>query len=87
MKKIIAIIRPFDYQQNLFVYEDGIKIDAKQTTINELGETLFALIEIHNVEKIDFTGPKKYLEGLTRDTKERINTKYNYEKNIEINII
>ena len=41
MKKIIGIIKPFEMQQSLIVYEDGNKIDICETTINDLMENLF----------------------------------------------
>ena len=34
MRKIIAMLRPFDMEQTLMVYEDGNKFDMKTTDMN-----------------------------------------------------
>ena len=86
MKKIIAMVRPFDAQQILMVYEDGNKIDMIQTSIADFNESLFALSEKYEVYQLDMTGPKKYIKGLEKQIKEAEMTKYEINK-IEINII
>ncbi len=86
MKKIIAMVRPFDAQQILMVYEDGNKIDMIQTSIADFNESLFALSEKHEVYQLDMTGPKKYIKGLEKQIKEAEMTKYETNK-IEVNII
>ena len=86
MKKIIAMVRPFDAQQILMVYEDGNKIDMIQTSIADFNESLFALSEKHEVYQLDMTGPKKYIKGLEKQIKEAEITKYSVNK-IEVNII
>lgn len=86
MKKIIGMIRPFDAQQSLMVYEDGNKIDACQTTLSTLNNDLLALMEKHQVYQVDLTGPKKFLNGLSEQIKTAAATKYT-ENTIEINII
>ena len=40
MKKIIGIIHPFDLQQLFYVYEDGNKIAATNTTIDNIPELI-----------------------------------------------
>ena len=86
MKKIFAMVRPFDAQQILMVYEDGNKIDMIQTSIADFNESLFALSEKHEVYQLDMTGPKKYIKGLEKQIKEAEMTKYSANK-IEVNII
>ena len=86
MKKIIGIIKPFEMQQSLIVYEDGNKIDICETTLNDLMTNLFPLMEKHQVYKLDLVGPKKYLKGFTDQIQEKARTKYQNDQ-IEINII
>ena len=64
MKKIIGVIRPFDMKQILLVYEDGNKIDAHESTIENLHSGLFQLMDKHETYQVDLTGPKTYLKGL-----------------------
>lgn len=85
-RKIIGILRPFDLDQNLFVYEDSNKIDAVKTTIENLNESLFALVEKYNIKQIDLTGPHQFLRGIKKDFKEKEFEKYSID-NIEINLI
>ena len=87
MKKIIGIIKPFEGQQTLLVYEDGNKIDMNQTTIEKLNESLFLLMETHDVYRVDLAGPKKYLKGLSDQIQRQAAAKYENSKEIEINII
>lgn len=86
MKKIIGMVRPFEMQQSLVVYEDGNKIDICQTTLDDLNTNLFMLMDKHNVYRLDFVGPKKFLNGLSEQIKTAAATKYT-ENTIEINII
>ena len=58
-----------------------------QTTIDVLGDSIFALMETHNTYRIDLTGPKKYIKGLANQIQEKAVIKYSDEQNIEINII
>ena len=86
MKKIIGMVRPFDMQQSLMVYEDGNKIDICQTTLDNLNNDLFMLMDKHQVYRLDFVGPKKFLQGLSEQIQEKAKTKYQNNQ-IEINII
>ena len=86
MKKIIGMVRPFEIQQSLIVYEDGNKIDICQTTLDDLNKNLFMLMDKHNVYRLDFVGPKTFLNGLSEQIKTAAATKYTNQE-IEINII
>ena len=86
MKKIIAMIRPFDLDQILMVYEDGNKIDMINSKLENLNDNIFALMEKYNVYQLDLTGPKKYVKGLKNQIDKDFVTKYS-DKKIEINII
>lgn len=86
MKKIIGVIKPFEYNQTLLVYEDGNKIDICETSIDNLNNSIFALMDKHNVYKLDFAGPRKYLQGLSNQITEKAKVKYT-NQDIEINII
>ena len=87
MKKIIGIIKPFELNQSLMVYEDGNKIDVCETTLNDLDKNLFPLMDKHQVYRLDLVGPKKYLKGFSEQVIAKGKAKYNNAKEIEINII
>ena len=86
MKKIITVLRPFDLEQVLMVYEDGNKIDVVKTTIEDLYPSIFALMEKHDTYQLDLVGPKSYTKGLKNQIETAAITKYESNK-IEINII
>lgn len=86
MKKIIGVIRPFDMNQTLLVYEDGNKIDACKTTLQNLHNDVFQLMDKHEVYQLDLTGPKKYVKGLQGQLIQISLTEY-AQHPIEINII
>lgn len=88
MKKIIGIIKPFEAEKTLMVYEDGNKIDIAKATSEDLYLTLFELMEKHKTSRLDLVGPKKYLTGLANQIRQTGIDKYSLdEKDIEINII
>ena len=80
------MIRPFDLDQILMVYEDGNKIDMINSKLENLNDNIFTLMEKYNVYQLDLTGPKKYVKGLKNQIDKDFVTKYS-EKKIEINII
>ena len=85
-KKIICIERPFVLNKTMTVYEDGNKIDMASYTADNREEVLFALMQKHDIDRIDLVGPKKYIAGIKQQIEETNATKYDY-KNITVNII
>lgn len=70
MKKIITMLQPFALNQNIIVYENGNKIDMKESTIDNLVEEVSKLIEQYDIKQIDFIGAKQYAKGLGNKIKE-----------------
>ena len=70
MKKIITMLQPFALNQNIIVYENGNKIDMKESTIDNLVEEVSKLIEQYNIKQVDFIGAKQYAKGLRTKIKE-----------------
>lgn len=86
MKKIVCILRPFDTKQQIYVYENGNKIDTLSIFIDDFNETIFALSSKYNINQVDLTGPKQFARGLTSLFEKEEIKKYNQNK-IHINII
>lgn len=87
MRKIIGMIRPFEMNQTLMVYEDGNKIDLCDTTIETLNVDMLSLMDKHETYQADLVGPKKFLMGLRSAINEEAITRYEVAPEIEINII
>lgn len=86
MKKVIGILRPFDRRQNFYVYEDGNRLEARQPTVDEITDTVFALCDKYDITQVDLTGPKQYNRGLKKKIEIAEMQKYS-ENKLTINII
>ena len=86
MKKIVSVIKPFVVNQNVFVYEDGNKIDVLSVPLNDIQNILVNTATQYEVTDIELIGSKKYLNGIVKKIKETEISQYNEHK-LNINII
>lgn len=86
MKKIVSVIKPFVINQNVFVYEDGNKIDVLSVPLNDIQNILVNTATQYEVTDIELIGSKKYLNGIVNKIKETEMSQYNKHK-LNINII
>ena len=86
MKKIVSVIKPFIVNQNVFVYEDGNKIDVLSVPLNDIQNILVNTAIQYEVTDIELIGSKKYLNGIVNKIKETEISQYNEHK-LNINII
>ena len=86
MKKIVSVIKPFVVNQNVFVYEDGNKIDVLSVSLNDIQNILVNTATQYEVTDIELIGSKKYLNGIVNKVKETEMSQYNEHK-LNINII
>lgn len=86
MKKIVSVIKPFVVNQNIFVYEDGNKIDVLSVPLNDIQNILVNTATQYEVTDIELIGSKKYLNGIVNKIKETEMSQYNEHK-LNINII
>lgn len=64
MKKIVSVIKPFIINQNVFVYEDGNKIDVLSVPLDNIQNILINTAIKYEVNDIELIGSKKYLNGI-----------------------
>ena len=83
MKKILSLLQPFSFKQQIYVYEDGNKLDAIEASYEEFNDKILSLAQTHGINKIEFLGPKQYSKGIAKKILEENLSKYNIEK-IEI---
>ena len=86
MKKIICMIRPFEAEQKLYVSEDDNRLDIVSAPIDNLNDTILALVEKYNTTQVDFVGPKTYNQQIANELKDINVTKYNNRK-LVVNVI
>lgn len=85
MKKIVTIIKPFTYMQNLFVYEDGEKINTTSASLDDLPNLLINLVDKYETTDIQLIGNLKFLKGIKKNIEDAEITKYNKNMlNIEL---
>lgn len=85
MKKIVSVIKPFTYTQNVFVYENGDKIDTISTNLNDLPNTFFELVEKYDTNEINLIGNLNFSKGIKEKIENVEMTKYNKNTlNIEL---
>ena len=85
MKKIVSVIKPFVVNQNVFVYEDGNKIDVLSVPLNDIQNILVNTATQYEVTDIELIGSKKYLNGIINKIRETEINQYNENKlNIKI---
>ena len=80
MKKIVSVIKPFVVNQNVFVYEDGNKIDVLSVPLNDIQNILVNTATQYEVTDIELIGSKKYLNGIVNKIKEIEMSQYNEHK-------
>lgn len=86
MKKIVSVIKPFVINQNVFVYEDGNKIDVISVPLDNIQDILINTATKYEITDIELIGSKKYLNGIVNKIKETEISQYNEHK-LNINII
>ena len=83
-KKIIGLLQPFDLKQNIYVYEDGNKIEIIETKVDNFTSEMLQLINKYKIEDIELSGPKKYTKGIgTKVQEEDIKNYSNNNLNIK----
>lgn len=86
MKKIVSVIKPFVINQNVFVYEDGNKIDVLSVPLNDIQTILVNTAIKYDVSEIELLGSKKYLNGIVNKIREIEMDQYSEQK-LSIKII
>jgi len=85
VKKIVSVIKPFIINQNVFVYEDGNKIDVLSVPLDNIQNILINTAIKYEVNDIELIGSKKYLNGIINKVQEEEIKQYNANKlNIKI---
>lgn len=76
MKKIVSVIRPFTLNQNVFVYEDGNKIDIVNTDFENLSDVLLDTAIKYEITDIQLIGAKNFSMGIKDKIEKAEMTKY-----------
>lgn len=76
MKKIVSVIRPFTLKQNIFVYEDGNKIDVVSADFDSIEDTLVEIAKKYEANEIELIGSKNFSKGIQHRIENVEMTKY-----------
>ena len=85
-KKIIGLLQPFDLKQNIYVYEDGNKIEIIETKVDNFTSEMLQLINKYKIEDIELSGPKKYTKVIGTKVQEEYIMNYS-NNNLNIKYI
>ena len=85
-KKIIGLLQPFDLKQNIYIYEDGNKIEIIETKVDNFTSEMLQLINKYKIEDIELAGPKKYTKGIGAKVQEEYIKNYS-NNNLNIKYI
>ena len=77
MKKIVSVIRPFTLKQNIFVYEDGNKIEVSSTELDNIADKIIELAYKYEIKNVQLIGAKNFSKGIKNKIETAEMTKYN----------
>lgn len=80
MRKLVAIVRPFERFQTVYVYEDSNKIDQLKVALTDLNNTIFSLSEKYSVKDITLIGSKHFNQGIQKGLMVAEKQKYNKQE-------
>lgn len=86
MRKLVAIVRPFERFQTVYVYEDSNKIDQLKVALTDLNNTIFSLSEEYSIKDITLIGSKHFNQGIQKGLMDAELQKYN-KSNFVITLI
>lgn len=86
MKKIVGILRPFDYNQQFFVFENGNRLASFSMSVTEIPDEILAIAKKYEITQVDLTGPKQYATGIKKRILENELKTYS-ENSLTINLI
>ena len=81
-KKIICRLQPFLMEQDIYVYQDGNKLDATKVKSQDLVDTIINLADKYKIKDVDFSGPAQYSRGIGNQLQEASLVKYNQKFSI-----
>ena len=70
VNRIVTWTSPTVRFQKIYVFKDGEMIDQVGVTVEELNETLLALMEKYSIKQLDFSGSHLYAQGLVKNFQE-----------------
>lgn len=76
MKKIVAILQPFDLKQTVYTYEDGNKIQVTEIETATVAEEICKIAQALQVKEINLGGAKQYSKGIGKKITETAATQY-----------
>lgn len=76
MKKIVSVVRPFTLKQNVFVYEDGNKIDVVSIEMENIEDKIIELAKQYDAKEVQLIGSKNYCIHIKEVIEEKEIAKY-----------
>lgn len=82
--KIVSLLKPFLFKQQIVVYDNGNKIEALNISLEDFNKSILELSNKYNIIDVELIGSKKYAEGIKNNLQKEEILKYKENK---LNII
>ena len=76
MTKIVSVIAPFDMNQHIYVFENGLKVDQLDCSLKNLAESILDISSKYIIDEINISGPKHYSAKIKNQILKADLTKY-----------
>ena len=86
MKTLFIYARPFIFNQNILIFEDGKEVKNEIVSINTLEERVIYLTHLNNIIEVNIAGPKIYTKGIQKKIQKAELEKYG-ENTLKINLV
>lgn len=87
MNKIIAVIKPFDAQQFVGVFnEQGERICLYNIPLERLQDMIPEYADAYDVTEVDIAGPEKFTAKVKEEVEQYVATKFS-ERKLTVNLI
>ena len=86
MKTLFIYARPFTFNQNILIFEDGKEIKNEIVSMNTLEESVICLAHSNNITEVNIAGPKIYTKGIQKKIQKAELEKYS-ENTLKINLV
>lgn len=87
MNKIIAVIKPFDAQQFVGVFnEQGERICLYNIPLERLQDMIPEYADAYGVTEVDIAGPEKFTAKVKEEVEQYVTTKFS-ERKLTVNLI
>ena len=85
MDHVVVSFHPFDFKQQVMIYQNGECKKVIPVTVDELSEAIVNICNTYNIDTVDIRGEKQFTEKFKEEIKKQNLTIYN-KNNLKITL-